>query len=272
MKSGPIFPKGSHPPAGKLSAVAWQSRLALLALLTFFWTSCESTGVDGHYGMVELFHGKPKMMRMVPRHLLGPMPSGTMPSHTIQGIAVMDTGCDYKNMTSLTYLSNLVSYYVTNVNYQGDIPCHYFIDRDGKVFAGRNIISPGEVHEEDPFLLRCGETTEKEIVYARLGRKRSPVYNLRGYILICLLGDYDAEMVYKPQEKSLFQLCAYLAYQNNIPLEKITSLRALYPQTKNPGFYLNNYLQASILSRNIPPPPAQSRFMAPPSGVGKQTE
>ena len=127
------------------------------------------------------------------------------------------------------------------------------------------MISTAEIHKGGPYTLRLTETSKQEVAYARLARKQNPTYDLDGYILICVLGDYDSDLLLEKQEQSLYQLIAYLVYQNNIALERIFGLRSLFQETKNPGFYLNNYVQTSILQENIPPPPGEHRFLIPES-------
>ncbi len=231
-----------------------------LILPFIFLFSCTST--DEKYGVVELFHGAPKPVEMIPRAILGNLPSGPFPSHRVQGILVMDTGCDYQGETSLTYLTHLLDRYVSSTGI-GDLPFHYFIDLTGRVYAGRSDITPAELHEGDPFTLRPDEVTKKEIIYARVAAKRNPVKNLDGFIVICVLGNYDERILTEEQEKQLFQLCAYLSHNKNIPLENIKALSDIYPATNNPGFYLENYLQRSVLVKNIPPPPGKHRFIPP---------
>lgn len=213
--------------------------------------------------MVELFHGKPMPVRSVPRHLLGPIPTGTLPSHQIRGIVVMDSGCDYRGEPALTHLTNLLDTVRSGGNNAEDLPCHFYIDPGGVVYTGAPVYVPGSVHDGGPYTIRASEAEPGEAARARLARKRNPELDLNGYILICFLGDYDSEMMDEAREKSLFQLCAFLVYQHNIALERIYGLADLHPGTKNPGFYLKNYLRQSILEANIPPPPAKHRFLIP---------
>jgi len=240
--------------------------LFFLVIIPLGFGSCITS--DGVYGTVPTLHGKPKQVRMIPRTVLGNPPSGPFSSHNITGILLMDTGCDYNGETALTYLTHLLERYLKEAGF-GDIPFHYFIDGDGKIFAGRAEMIPAEIHEGDPFTLRKSETSAKDILMARLAQKRNPTLNLNGYLTIVFLGDYDTALVKEKQEQSFFHLSANLVYNHNIPLKNIRSLRSLYPSTKNPGFYLNNYLQSSILEKNIPPPPGQDRFMLPANRPGR---
>lgn len=239
------------------------SCLVLPLFLGFF--ACSTA--EKRFGMVELFHGKPIMPRMIPRQILGEIPSGAFPSHTVKSILIMDSGADYQGETSLTYLTNLLRRYRSQEG-MGEIPFHFFIDQQGKIFMGRQDIIPAELHEGDPFLLRLENVSQKDLLVTRLSRKTKPILKLDSYITIVLLGDYDKTMVNKDQEKSLFQLISYLCFQQYIPLERITSLRAVYPESGNPGFFLNNYINQLTLEKNIPPIPRKPSFLRVPDKDG----
>jgi hypothetical protein len=222
-----------------------------------FFMACKNT--DSKYGMVEMFHGSPKPVRMVPRAVLGDLPSGPFLSQKIQGILLMDTGCDYEGESSFTYLTNLLERYVTSSRL-GDLPFHYFIDTDGRVFAGRQEITAAELHEGDSFTLRPEDVDKKQQLYARMAAKRAPLMKLEGYVVVALLGNYNKTLVNEKQEKSLFQLLANIVEDHNIAYENIKLLKSIYPETKNPGFYLENYINPTTLKTNIPPAPGQHRF------------
>lgn len=218
---------------------------------------------DKEFGMVSMFGGQPRRPNMVPRSVLGPSPSGLFESHKINGVLIMDSGADFDTNSAFTYLTYLRSRYVTDAG-KGDVPFHYFIDQAGTIYSGRQNIIPAELHKDDTFTYRSGELTKQELIMGRLKRRNTKTYNLKGYLVICLLGDYDKVMVNEKQEKALFQLCAYLLHECYIPLEHVKGLHELYPETRNPGFYLRNYLQDRVLEKNIPEPPLKHRFMIPP--------
>ncbi len=246
---------------GKRSAWGRCLGTGISVALALGWAACV-TQLTKMYGLVETVDGRPIMPKMIPRSILGEMPSGTFSSQKAEGILVMDTGADYDVETSLTYLTYLLERYQSRLKF-GDVPFHFFIDPDGKVFVGRDIGIPAELHQGDPFTLRTSEADPQRLLQARLARKTNPALDLKGYITVVLLGDYDARVVSDGQEKSLMQLCAWLAFDNNIPLEKIRGLRDVYPETKNPGFYLTNYLQPRVLEQNIPKPPPPHYFSNP---------
>lgn len=203
------------------------------------------------------------MVRKLPRSILGGHPSGIFESHIPRSILIMDSGADYQGETSLTYLTTLAERAQSRKG-MGDVPAHYFIDKDGKIYIGRDIMTPAEFYEGDAFTLRPSESTSQQAAMARLARLSHPRLDLKGYIVIMLLGDFDKELVNEAQEKSMFQLVSNLIFDQNMGRDNIYGLQARYPDTKNPGFYLNNYLQTSILEKNVPAPPGKHRFLIPP--------
>ncbi len=235
--------------------------LFTFAVLSFFIQACITS--DEYYGVTELYHGRPKPVKMVPRSVLGPHPSGIIPHHTPHSIVVMDSGADYMDESAYSYLSNLQERYMGEGG-KGDVPVHYFIDQDGRVYAGCNIISPARIYKRDAFTLRLTEVPRREALLARMKHHNGEPLDLDGYIVVMVLGDYDETLLKKNQEQQMFQLLSNLVYEHKIPREQIYGLRKIYPDIKNPGYYLNNYLQLSTLEKNIPPSPVKHRFMIPP--------
>ncbi len=230
----------------------------MLLLPIFLLSSCVS--LDDKYGLVEMFHDKPIQPRSIPRASLGELPSGSFSSHKVKGIVIMDTGADYSGETALTYMSNLLKRYEKKHG-GGDLPFHFFIEPTGKIFVGREESIPAELHKEDSFTFRSGDIPQEEILLKRLSRRSKEQMDLDGYLTIALLGNYDKTMVSEEQEKSLFQLVSFLAFRYYISLDRIIGLSDKFPETRNPGFYLKNYLKPSILEANIPPIPVKPGFL-----------
>ncbi|MBI1389426.1 MAG: hypothetical protein GC154_13360 [bacterium] len=240
--------------------------LALMTAALCMAAGCGDWSKDKNFGLVEMFHGSPKPPRMMPRSILGSMPSGPFESQEVRGILIMDSGADYTDQTALTYLAETLERY--NPNGRGDLPVHYFIDKDGVIYAGRQSITPASIHQGSAFTMRPTDLEKPEdLPRARLARVRNPELKLKGYLVIMMLGDYDNQLVNEKQEKSLFQLVAYELFRYNMPIQNVVLLSQLYPETRNPGFYLKNYLNQSTLEANLPPPPSKHRFLIPPPGL-----
>ena len=235
--------------------------MSLAAVLSIAFASCNPMGIT-KYGLVDTHNGRPESIEMVPRAILGDLPVGGFDSQEPVGIAIMDSGSDYGGESSLTYLTNLLERYQTDRG-KGDVPVHYFIDVEGAVFTGRTVRTMAEIYPNDPFTLRYSEVTQMERLQSRLNRFNSKPLDLKGYIVIMLLGDYDQAMLNEKQEKSLYQLTSVLTFRHYIPRERVVNLKTLHPETKNPGFYLENYLTPAVLEKNLPPPPVKHRYMNP---------
>ncbi len=242
-------------------------RLKLIRLLNVLFAvfmvfgACEST----RYKHIKMLNNRPVPPKLVPRQVLGKLPSGSFTSHKVGGIVVMDSGADYKNESSLTYLQNLLERYTKNQRH-GDLPAHYFIDQEGIVYAGRDPITPARIHVGDAFLNRSNELDDLGRAKARMAWRNSDRLDLSSYIVIMFLGDYEERMLNEEQEKNYFQLLAYLVNRHNISLHNVVPLKQLYPECENPGFYLATYVQHPVLAKNVPPAPREHRFLAPPQG------
>ena len=248
------------------SSTAQFAKRLVLCFLALLLISC---GSSDKKVKVDTFHGRPNIPKTLPRTMLGDIPTGPFESQIISGILIMDSGCDYDTATAITYLTHLTTRYMTNTK-SDDIPFHYFIDENGVIYSGRQEFTPAELHQNDPFLNRMGELDKTALFKARLGRRNNPLINLKGYVVICVLGDYEKKMITKEQEKSLFQLIASITYRNYMPLDQVKALSQVYPETHNPGFYLRNYVQPSTLQKNIPTPPTKHPFLISPSEIEKK--
>jgi N-acetylmuramoyl-L-alanine amidase-like protein len=250
------------PKSNKTNILPIQNLKLLIWLLPIvLFSSCVS--LDEKYGLVDMFHNKPVQPRAIPRATLGELPSGAFRSHQIKGIMIMDTGADYDGETSVTYIRHLLKRYEKKHG-GGDFPFHFFIDSTGKIFVGRQETIPAELHKEDSFTFRSDDIPQEDILLKRLSRRSKERMNLDGFITIALLGNYDKSMVSEKQEKSLFQLVSFLAFRYYIPIDHVISLKDKFPETRNPGFYLDNYLKPSILEANIPPIPVKPGFLVIP--------
>jgi hypothetical protein len=97
-----------------------------------------------------------------------------------------------------------------------DIPYHYLIAPDGKIFEGRNPFTTGETATE---------------------------YDPSGHLLICCLGNLEVQEVPEAQLKSLVELVAWCSRKYDIPLSTLASHRDYSSQTNCPGKNLYPYLQ-----------------------------
>ncbi len=118
---------------------------------------------------------------------------------------------DDKN--TVTYLQNLQKWSRSDRKWN-DIPYHYVIARDGKVYEGRPLNYRGDTN-----------TT----------------YDPTGHALVVLLGNFEEQEVKAEQIESLKTVTAYLAKQESVAAEKIQTHKD-YAETLCPGKKLTGYL------------------------------
>lgn len=97
-----------------------------------------------------------------------------------------------------------------------DIPYHFLIAPDGRIYEGRSVFTVGETATE---------------------------YNPTGHLLITCLGNLEQQEVPQQQLQSLIQLLAYCSKTYNIPLETLATHRDYSTQTTCPGKNLYAYFK-----------------------------
>ena len=97
-----------------------------------------------------------------------------------------------------------------------DIPYHFLIAPDGKIYEGRSVSTAGETATE---------------------------YDPSGHLLITCLGNLEQQEVRPEQLQSLIKLIAYCSRKYNIPLETLSTHKDNSKQTSCPGKNLYAYFQ-----------------------------
>ena len=105
-----------------------------------------------------------------------------------------------------------------------DIPYHFLIAPDGKVYEGRSVFTVGETSTE---------------------------YNPTGHLLICCLGNLEKNSVPPAQLKALVQMIAYSSATYNIPLDSLATHKDYSAQTTCPGKYLSHYFENGYIRREV---------------------
>jgi hypothetical protein len=96
-----------------------------------------------------------------------------------------------------------------------DVPYHFLIDRQGRVFEGRAIDVPGDTNT---------------------------AYNPTGHALIVVLGNFEEEQPNDAQLAAVVDTMAQLVVRYQLPLDSIASHRDYSAQTACPGKNLSFYL------------------------------
>jgi len=105
-----------------------------------------------------------------------------------------------------------------------DIPYHFLIAPDGKIYEGRAVTTVGETATE---------------------------YDPTGHLLITCLGNLEQQEVPQAQLTSLIKLIAYTCKKYNLSYETITTHRDNSTQTTCPGknlykYFENGYVKAEV--------------------------
>jgi hypothetical protein len=97
-----------------------------------------------------------------------------------------------------------------------DIPYHFMIDLEGKIYEARPINYPGDTNTE---------------------------YDPTGHALIEIMGNYEIQKLNKKQLNSLVALSAFLAKKFNVPVSEIKTHRDYSKMTVCPGKDIYKYFE-----------------------------
>lgn len=134
--------------------------------------------------------------------------------HTIIRITIHHGGVDFpddKNVVN--YLRALQSWGRSDKGWI-DIPYHFMIDRQGRIYEARPINFPGDTN-----------TT----------------YDPAGHALIAVMGNYENQSLNQVQLDALVAMTAFLAGEYDVPIEKIRGHKD-YADTTCPGEDIYRYL------------------------------
>ncbi|MDR7268513.1 hypothetical protein J2X20_001142 [Pelomonas saccharophila] len=105
-----------------------------------------------------------------------------------------------------------------------DIPYHYVIAPDGRIYAARPLTQAGDTNTE---------------------------YDPRGHALIMLVGNFEEQQPTPGQLKSAVELTAWLAREHHLGLDAIASHKDYSRQTVCPGRNLYAYLESGWFKAEV---------------------
>ena len=105
-----------------------------------------------------------------------------------------------------------------------DVPYHFFIAPDGKIYEGRDVYTTGETNTE---------------------------YNPSGHLLICCLGNYEVQEVPAEQLNALIKMIAWSSLTYKIPVETLSTHRDNSKQTTCPGKNLYRYFENGYIKQEV---------------------
>jgi hypothetical protein len=163
---------------------------------------------------------------IIPVAAWGGTPADPAQAHrqTITHITLHHQGEPYKPGTDpQQYLRNLQNW-SRGTKHWLDIPYHYIIDLDGKIFEGRKIAYAGDTNTE---------------------------YDPTGHALIEVVGNFEEVEPNQQQLDAVVKLMAMLAHKYGVPLDHIASHRDFSKQTVCPGANLYRYVQDGYFRRKV---------------------
>lgn len=144
--------------------------------------------------------------------------------HTITHITLHHQGEPYPpGKDPIAYLRNLQTW-SRNTKHWLDIPYHYIIDLDGKIYEGRNIAYAGDTNTE---------------------------YDPAGHALIEVVGNFEEVQPNRKQIDATVNLMAALARKYKVSIDNIHGHKDYSAQTVCPGEHLYAYLQDGYFRRQV---------------------
>lgn len=144
--------------------------------------------------------------------------------HTITHITLHHQGEPFpQGKDPVQYLRNLQTW-SRNTKHWADIPYHYIIDLDGKIYEGRDINYAGDTNTE---------------------------YDPTGHALIEVVGNFEEVEPNQKQLDAVVDLMAMLAAKYHVPVERIASHRDFSAQTVCPGANLYRYVQQGYFRKKV---------------------
>lgn len=105
-----------------------------------------------------------------------------------------------------------------------DIPYHFCIDLQGRIYQARDLKYAGDTNTE---------------------------YNPDGHALICVIGNYEVQKIAAKQLDALVQLTAWLAQTYHVSTDSIASHRDYSAQTVCPGKDLYKYVKDGTIKKRV---------------------
>ncbi len=149
--------------------------------------------------------------------------SDTLPEHQIRYITLHHGGEDFPaDKDPVQYLRNLQAWSRAEKHWI-DIPYHFMIDLQGRIYATRPLRYPGDTN-----------TT----------------YDPRGHALICVMGNYENQILSPAQLESVVALSAKLCRDHDVPPERIRGHKD-YAETACPGQDFYRYIEDGTIERMV---------------------
>lgn len=144
--------------------------------------------------------------------------------HAITHVTLHHQGEPFKPGTDpQAYLRRLQAWSRTSKGWL-DIPYHYIIDLDGRIYAGRDIVYAGDTNTE---------------------------YDPKGHALIEVVGNFEEVEPNQRQLDAVVELMAMLAAKHKVSIDDIRSHRDYSNQTVCPGANLYRYVKEDYFRHKV---------------------
>jgi hypothetical protein len=144
--------------------------------------------------------------------------------HSITHITLHHQGEPFpKGKDPVQYLRNLQTW-SRNSKHWIDIPYHYIIDLDGKIYEGRDINYAGDTNTE---------------------------YDPTGHALIEVVGNFEEVEPNEAQLDAVVNLMSFLAVKYRVPVDSIRTHKDYSQQTVCPGKNLYHYIENGYFKENV---------------------
>lgn len=148
---------------------------------------------------------------------------GTLPEHSVKRITIHHGGVDFPaDKDPVGYLSDLQQWSRSEKKWI-DIPYHFMIDLKGTIYEARRIHLPGDTNTD---------------------------YDVRGHALICVMGNYENQVLSHQQLNALIKITTFLANEFNVLTDSIKGHKD-YTETLCPGKDLYKYLQDGSIVKAV---------------------
>ena len=138
-----------------------------------------------------------------------------LPQHSINKITIHHGGEEFaEDKDMIQYLRNLQSWSKSEKKWI-DIPYHFMIDLKGNIYEARPINYPGDTNTD---------------------------YDVTGHALICVVGNYEVQILSDASLKSLVRLTAFLKQKYRVEIKDIRTHKD-YTETLCPGKDLYNHFE-----------------------------
>lgn len=195
--------------------------LCLTSLILVF--GC-STHVENEIRVTELEYTE--ILPIVKRAEWGwqPLEHG-LPEQEISKITIHHGGVDFPpDKDPVEHLVNLQKWSRSDEKNWIDIPYHFMIDLEGKIYETRPINYPGATNTE---------------------------YDPTGHALICVMGNYENQTLSEQQLVSLIKMCVYLVQRFNVPVDDIAGHKDYSAITACPGKDIYKYLEDGTIRNRV---------------------